>query len=599
MTGMLDPGRGRIRFADFEVDFQAGQLRRAGERVALKEQSFSVLAALLERPGEVLTRDELRRRLWPGDVFVDFDNNLNSAVARLREALGDSAESPQLIETLPKRGYRFIGRLKAPAAAPGKIRVAVLPFANFSGDPAQEFFCDGMTEELIGQLAVLAPAQLSVLARTTSMHYKGTTEPVGRIARDLRVDYVVEGSVRRERSTVRVSAQLIEAGDESHAWAGTFDASLRHIVQLQEEVARAIAGHVLGALPQVKAAAARALDPPAHDAYLRGLYQMSRQTPAGLAAGAECFESAIGIEPGYAAAYAKLALCHVFAAYFGYVNPQAYGLAETAATRALALDAASSDAQFAVAMVRWMHTWDLRACEKALDRAIELNANDPNAHMGRAVFLATVPEDHAGAATEIAIARALDPLSMLIRTIEGWILYWGRQFDLAITHGRETIRLDENAVQAYGMLGLALIAAGAAAEALTPLRTAAERFGDPLSLAWLGLACGMAGDRTGAGAVLAQFDRWPATRYLPPACPAWVHVGLGNPERALDLLEDAYTARDAMLLILRVSPSFDALKSGSRYRRLVAKLGLPPRVRSDTKDRPPAKGFPPGYLTGF
>jgi TolB-like protein len=200
---------------------------------------------LLEHPGEVVTREELRARLWPADVFVDFDSNLNTAVTRLREALGDSAEKPRYVETLPRRGYRFVAPLSTPARgvegmARRKVRLVALPFDNLSGDPAQEYFSDGMTEELITELACLAPEQLAVIARTSAMHYKGSNEDVARIGRERDVDYVVEGSVRRADHRVRISAQLIQAGDQAHLWAKSYDSELPDALTLQSDVARAI-----------------------------------------------------------------------------------------------------------------------------------------------------------------------------------------------------------------------------------------------------------------------------------------------------------------------------------------------------------------------
>ncbi|MFN0166230.1 MAG: winged helix-turn-helix domain-containing tetratricopeptide repeat protein [Bryobacteraceae bacterium] len=574
MPKALDSKRGILRFSDFEVDLHAGHLQKGGRRVSLREQSFAVLAALLDRPGEVVTREELRKRLWPEDVFVDFDNSLNTAIARLREGLGDSAEHPRLIETLPKRGYRFIGKLVAEAGGRKKTRLAVLPFANLSGDAAQEYFCDGMTEEIIGQLAVLAPEHLSVIARTTSMHFKGTQREVAQIGEELNLDYVLEGSVRREGERVRISAQLIQVSDQSHVWAKTYDADLRHVLSLQADVARSIAAQIRIALPEA-GIAGKVVDPQGHDAYLRGLYHLSKQDPAGLRSGAECFEVAIQQDPQYAAGYAKLALCHALAGYFGYTLPEVYPQAERAARMALELDRNSSDAYSAMGVVHWLYTWDLPGAERNFDRAIELNPNDPQSRMVRATFLATIPEDHAAAAADMDLARALDPLSMQIRINEGWLLYWSRQYDRAMAHARKTIELDENCVQAHGMLGLAAIAAGVPDQAVAALEVAGPRFGDPLSVSWLGMAYAMAGEAKKARAILRRFEGSMVAGYVPLVCPAWVHLGLGERQEALDLIEKAYDAHDAMLLILRVSPSFDTLREEGRYQRLIARLNLP------------------------
>ena len=238
-----------LRFDCFEVDQAAGQLFKRGARIRLREQSFVVLTILLERPGEVVTREDLRRRLWPTEVFVDFENSLNAAVARLREALGDSAERPRFIETLPKRGYRFIGTISEPvaavkAAAPRRARLLVLPFVNLSGDPAQEYVSDALTDEVITELATLAPGALAVIARTTAMRYKGSQKDVARIGRELKVDYVVEGGVRHAGESVTVNAQLVRASDQTHVFAKRYEADAKGVFGLQGQIAGDIARHV-------------------------------------------------------------------------------------------------------------------------------------------------------------------------------------------------------------------------------------------------------------------------------------------------------------------------------------------------------------------
>ena len=575
--------KGKIaRFGEYDVDLRAGQLYKRGLKVSLRDQSFQVLALLLERPGEVVTREELHRRLWPEDVFVDFDNNLNTAVARLREALCDSTEHPRFIETLPKRGYRFIGKLAEPAEAGStrKAKLAVLPFANLSGDPAEEYFSDGMTEEMISQLAGLAPDRLGVIARTTAMHYKGSHKDVARIGRELGLDYVLEGSVRREGDQVRITAQLIQVSDQTHLWSKTYDAELRHILKLQSEVAQAVAAQIEIAVPQTGRRRVGAVDPEAHDAYLKGLYHLSRLNPGELEKAAECFRRAIQRGPGYAQAHAKLALVHSLAGYFGYAAPsEAFRKAEAAAAKALDLDDELSDAHFALGLVHWFHTWDLPAAGRDIERAVALSPNDPIGHYGRAMFLASMKEDHPAAAAEMSLARELDPLSMLIRVSEGWVLYWARQFDRLIVHARETIELDENCVQAYNQLGLTYIATAAPGRAITALEEAARRFADPLSLAWLGMACGEAGEPERARAVLRRMEETAASGYMPSLCLSWVRVGLRENEAALDLIEKAYDEHDPVVLWLRVSPSFDALRGEPRYGPMIARLNLLPKSR--------------------
>ena len=299
-----------VRFDAYEVNLGAGQVHKRGVRISLREKSFQVLALLLERPGDVVTREELRRRLWPEDVFVDFDNNLNTAVARLREALSDSAEHPRFIETLPKRGYRFLAAVaeSSPAAqrAPAPhARMVVLPFTNLSGDPTQEYLSDAMTEEIITELSGLGSGQLTVIARTTAMHYKGSSKDVGRIGRELSVDYLVEGGMRRAEDRVVATVQLIRVKDQAHLWAKRYDAALSDVFSARGEIAREIADRIeIATGPATRKPAA---DVTAYNLFLQGRYHVYQGTPSGVAIARKLFEEAIGRDPGFALAYEGLA----------------------------------------------------------------------------------------------------------------------------------------------------------------------------------------------------------------------------------------------------------------------------------------------------
>jgi len=272
----VPPSRKAVRFGVFEVDLHAGELRKGGIRIKLQEQPFRLLQMLLERPGEIVSRDELRSRIWPADTFVDFDQGLNNAIKRLREALSESAETPRFIETIPRRGYRFIGEPR------GDRRIeslAVLPLENLSGDPEQEYFADGLTEALISRLAKIR--LLRVVSRTTAMHYKGVRRPLSEIAQDLQVDAVVEGTVLRSGTRVRISAQLIEARTDTHLWAESYDEDLRDVLELQSDVAWAIAREIQVKLtPEEKAQLERAhpVDREAYEAYLRGRYHWNKRS---------------------------------------------------------------------------------------------------------------------------------------------------------------------------------------------------------------------------------------------------------------------------------------------------------------------------------
>jgi TolB-like protein/Tfp pilus assembly protein PilF len=571
-----------IRFGDYEADLRSGELRKRGTRIRLPGQSFAVLALLLEHPGELVTREELRARLWPSDVFVDFENNLNTAVGRLREALGDSAEKPRFIETLPRRGYRFIARLsEAPVRVPSparRIKLAVLPLENLSGDPAKEYFSDGMTEELITQLAGLAPERLGVIARTSAMHYKGTCKDIARIGRELGVDYVVEGSVRRADDRVRISAQLILVSDQTHLWAQSYDGELGDILKLQSEVAEAITRQI-----EVTVSPRRVITvvPEAYDAYVKGLYHFNQLHPSGLDKAVEYFELAIGKDPRYAPAYGKLATAHALLGFFGWVAAsEAFPTAEKAALAALQVDDTHPDAHHALAVVHWFHHWNLAAAEREWERTVELAPNDPFHRWGVFIFLSSMREDHRRAIAEAELARELDPLSVLIRSNFGWVLYWSRHYDRAIAESRAALEMDPNCLMAYYILGLASLAKSAFNDAIAALLEATHRFGDHFSLGYLGMAYGLAGRRAEAREVLSQLERRAASQDVRPIHFAWVHVGLGENQTALDWLETAYAKHNTNVLFLRCVPFYDPLRSEPRYEQLLARLPLLPRAGS-------------------
>jgi TolB-like protein len=574
------------RFGPFEVDLRAGELRKHGVKIKLREQSFQILALLLEHPCEVVTREDLRARLWPNGVIVDFENNLNSAVTRLREALGDSTEKPRYIETLPRRGYRFVApvsrdRLGSGESRPGSVRLAVLPFDNLSGDPAQEYFSDGMTEEVITELARLAPGRLGVIARTSAMRYKGSRKDVTRIGRDLDVDYVVEGSVRRADNRLRISAQLIRVDEQVHRWAQSYDSELRDALQLQRDIALAVARQIdanlaLGSVPRLQRA--YILDPQAYNTYLLGLHQFSRASPSSFKRADDLFRLAIERDPRFAPVHAKLAMTNSLSAFFGYApHSEAFPQAETAARKALEIDGSLTEALSALATVQWFHHWKLAECDRLLEHAVGLNPNDPTAHWTMAMFQGSMKEDHRRAATEASLALSLDPLSIAIRSMTCWLPYWAREFDRAIAEARATLELDENAVQALYVLGTAARAKGDFDTAIPALEQSADKFADPFSLAYLGMTYGLAGKRDQAHAVVNRLESVCGPHSVPAIFPAFIHAGLGENCVAIDHIEKAFEEHDAFVLWIGVSPDWDILRCEPRFQDLLLRLDLATR----------------------
>ena len=307
-----------IRFGAFEVDQYGGELHKHGRRLRLSAQPFEILLLLLQRAGRVVTRDELRAKLWSTNTFVDFDHGLNAAINKLRDTLGDSASRPRFIETVPGRGYRFIGSLEKP-----KLMIAVLPFENLNGDPEQDYFSDGLTEEMITHLGRLHPERLGTIARTSVMPYKKTNKRLEEIATELSVDYILEGSVRKSGQRLRVAAQLIDAADETHLWAESYDYHLSDILTLQNTIAEAIANQIELKLTLEKKellVRPRRVAPGAHDAYLRGLYQLRKLSREGAEKAITHFEDATQKDASYALAYAGLARAHLALTTF-YVAP--------------------------------------------------------------------------------------------------------------------------------------------------------------------------------------------------------------------------------------------------------------------------------------
>src|SRR5947207_1440858 len=423
--------RASVRFGAFELDQDAGELRKQGTRMKLQEQPLQMLQVLLQRPGEVVTREELQQKIWPSDTFVDFDHGINNAIKRLREALGDAAETPHYIETLPRRGYRFIGKIECEAL---RMRfLAVLPLENLSHDPQQEYFAEGLTEALITTLAKIG--ELRVVSRTSAMLYKNVRKPLSEIARELEVDAIVEGTVLRAGHRVRITAQLIDPMKESHLWAESYERHLRDILDLQAEVAQAIAREIQVKLtPQEQAqfAQSRPVNPEAYEAYLKGRYHWNRRSREGLPKGVQYFQEAIAKDAGYAAAYAGLADCLSGLSNYNFVAPdEGCGKAKKLALQALELDPSLAEAHTSLA---WVHTWydyDFTAAEREFERSLELNPRYATAHQFFGFYLGMMGR-YEEAYTEAKPAIRLDPLSSVFQWSLGFVYWMERRYDQAI-----------------------------------------------------------------------------------------------------------------------------------------------------------------------
>lgn len=578
-----------LRFDLFEVDLAAGQLHKRGLKVSLREKSFQVLASLLERPGEVVTREELRRCLWPDDVFVDFDNNLNAAIAKLRETLGDSAEHPRFVETLPKHGYRFLAKVTEAAPAPEpapKVRLVVLPFLNLSGVPAKEYFSDAMTDEIIAELARILPKQLAVIARTTAMHYKGSHEDVARIARELDVDYVVEGGVYQADERFRLTAQLIRTSDQAHVWAQRYDAELSEIFKMQASVAQEIAAHIPLVADKVSAGGAvagRARRKPtedlvAYNAFIRGRHHLHKWTPEGIVEAKQCFEQAIARDPNFALAYDGLAEVCWWTGFLGYRQPkEVFSAGVFAALRALELDNTLAETHALLGQFRKELDYNWPEVHREMARALELDPPSPVVRFRYAISglmpLGRVEE----AVAEIERALESDPLSLLLRGWLGELLYVGRQFDRAKEEFRSLRGLDPTYFISYFGEGQVRCEEGAFDEAIAVLRKAAELSGgSTMVLGWLGLALAKSGNAAEARMVLERLHAMATQAYVLPTSFAWIHLGLGEIDAAFTWMERAIDDRDPIIIPIKSYAFLDPLRADPRFAALLRKMNMEP-----------------------
>ncbi len=634
--------RGRLHFGVFELDLRAGELRKHGLRVRLQEQPFQVLAMLLEHPGEVVTREELQKKLWPADTFVDFDHGVNKAINKIREALGDSAESPRFVETVARRGYRFLAEVKVTDAAPvrgpelatqlhpaaeahdrpelaGKLAMpkhllppiswkisvfvlllltaslatwklhswnrpspvirslAVLPLESLSGDASQDYFADGMTDELITDLGQISA--LRVISRTSVMAYKHARKPLPQIARELNVDAVVEGTVFRSGDQVRITAQLIEASADKQLWSQSYEGELRDSLALQSKVARAIADQIrINLNPQEQAALknVKVVNPQAYESYLKGRYFWNKRTADGLKVALAYFNQAIEEDPKYAPAYSGLADTYALLAdwEYGVMTPkEALPKGKAAAIKALELDSALSEAHNSLAFCLDVFDWDLDAAGKEFRRAIELNPSYATAHQWYASHLIVLGRNDEAVA-EMRKAENLDPLSLIITTDLADFLVIAHSYDESIRESRKTIEMDPNFALAHNQLGQAYLQKRMHDEAVTELQKAVQLSGDNATcIANLARAYVASGKRREAVKLLNDLKKRSNPSHSHASEIAVIYVALADMDQAMNWLEKGYEERFNPSVLLR--PGFDPLRSDPRFQDLLRRIGLP------------------------
>lgn len=626
---------GSIRFGeDFEFDLRACRLRRSGRVLKLERIPMEILAVLLEQRGQLVSREHIVERIWGKDVFLDTDNSINGAIRKVRQALKDNPEEPRFIQTITGRGYRFIAPVtdsqpqellvvpkpQPPVPQPptaklsfsqwpamlaisivvmaatvayvwshgqsrvlppsGRQMLAVLPFENLTGDPAQEYFSDGMTEEMIARLGNLDPQHIGVIARGSVMRYKHSKDALDQIGRELGVQYALEGSVRRDSGRLRITALLIQLKDQTHLWARQYDREPSNLLAVQGEIAEQISNEIrlgIGGYDRVNSPPGPALPPrtsEAYEFYLKGRYFCNKRTVRSLRQAIEYFQQAVRKDPGYAQAYAGLAEAYaLMGAYTGTPQTELIAEARAAAKHALEMDERLPEAHTALAVIAQDYDWDWATAEKEYRRAVQLNPNYATGHHWYAECLA-LQGRFTEAFPEIESARQLDPLSLIIATDYGAILYFSRQYDRAIQQFRGVLDMEPNFPRAH-MLVWAYVQKGLFAEALTDAESWRLRDDSPAwSWAMLAYASGRSGDGDSAKSALEQLEKLERKRMLDSLPFAVAYIGIGNNDKALEWLEKAFKEHSSGLTALKVDPIYDPLRGDPRLQDLLRRIGL-------------------------
>ena len=643
------------RFGIFELNLKTGELRKNGLKVKIEGQPLQLLRLLIDRPGDLVTYPEIQQALWSDGTIVDFEHSIKTAVKKLRQALGDDANNPRFVETVTRRGYKFIapvyttattldsprhlsirstpvegpmtetgsGGEKRASAAVGTRRgvsrfptgpvlsiaaaavafagllaylgihrlsdhdeerqsvprvnsLAVLPLENLSGDQEEEYFADGMTEQLITNLGKIN--DLRVISRTSSMQYKHTKKSLSQIARELNVDAVVEGAVLRSGNRVRVNAQLIQMPVERHLWAESYARDERDVLLLQSELARAIAGEIDAKTTGKRHSyltAARPINPLAYEAYLKGRYFWNKRSEEGLKKSIMCFEQAIRIDQQFAPAYSGLADAHEQLVLNDMAPPREHmPVALNMARKALDLEPALAEAHASLAAVRLYYDWQLEAAQTEFFRSIDLNPSYSIAHWWYGLCLLALG-DYASARQELERAETLDPLSVPILTDNGFVLTQSRQAAQGVRKIQEAIELDPESAFSFQVLGFALrsggrlqesIAASEKAHSIAPV--------NQLALGLLGSAYATAGRRADALLVLKELDGLSLHAYVSSYSRVLVYTALGDKEQAFRWLDRAVEERSPRIAYLRFNLTFDPLRSDPRFDALRKRTGI-------------------------
>jgi TolB-like protein/DNA-binding winged helix-turn-helix (wHTH) protein/Tfp pilus assembly protein PilF len=630
-------------FGRFRLDARGRLLFREGRIVPLPPKVADLLLLLVEKAGRVVEKDELLQRIWPdtfveegsltrtisilrralgdgsegGEFITTIPKRGYRFVAAVRQIQDVSAApvtgneeslppqvsapqaSPMPVSTRPLGRRRaaamvvvtltagllltaYLARQRfwpQPSSSGRRIMLAVLPVQNLTGDSEQEFVSDGLTEEMITQLGSLNAERLGVIARTSSMTYKGSRKRIDQIGRELGVDYILEGSLRWTGDHLRITAQLIRVRDQSHVWAHEYDPVPGNIVKVQDEVAQAIADAIqikLTPQQQARMANARPINPEAYQAYVKGRYFWNKRTEQGLKKGMEYFQQAIDLDPQYALAYAGLADCNTLLSVYSNALPtESFPRAEAAAVKALEIDATLAEAHASLGFSRLWYDWDWSGAEREYQRAIELNPNYATAHQGYGEYLRMMGrQDEALAESKRALE--LDPLSLIIVAEAGMPFYYERRYDEAIKQFQKALELDPKFAPAHDFLGLAYEGEGKYEQALVEYQLALGSGGAPRILGNIGAVYAKIGKRGGAQKILEHLKNQTEPSGYRSLEVAVINASLGEKDQAFEWLEKAYKERAWLMITLKVEPGWDSLRKDSRFQDLVRRVGLAP-----------------------
>ena len=567
---------GRVSFGEFELDLEVGMLRKSGRTLKLRPQSMRVLCLLVSHAGRPVSREEIRRHLWGESTFVDYDVGVDSCVNRIRMALRDKAQAPRYVETLPRQGYRFIAPVKRERAF-AEPTLAVLPFANLNGDPAKEYFADGVTDALVTELARIPTVR--VISRQSVLHLKGSSRKLDEIARDLCVDGIVEGAALHEGNRVRLTAQLILMEPERHAWAQSYECDMSAVLSTQCEAARAIAACVATALrPDVAAvpaqAPARPVAPELVETYLQARIECEKMSAEGIGKAHQYFQRLTLEAPDFAPGLAWHAACLYCLGYWGHAPiHEVYPSARHFALRAVALDDSVSIAHVILAWMNLLLDWDLDGAMREVRRAIEVGPSDPDAHMFYSTLLCFVGRN-SEATAKVEYTLKLNPSSLLANQYAAWMYSYMGQHARAEAQARRTIEMFPDSLQPSFVLGWSQWYQGRAEEAVAVLEKALSHSREPLSFAYLGHIYGRLGRTDEARRLFRELEQLRAQGHAPPIAFAVIHAGLGDIDAAFDWLETAYRIRDGYLFWLAGTPGLDPLHSDPRFADLIHRVGI-------------------------